>query len=112
MRLPRLNRRLTLESPAREADGAGGYVERWMPLGVLWAELTARTGRETVATGAAVSAVPYTVVVRGAPVGHPERPVPEQRFRDGSRLFHIRSVAERDPEGRYLVCMADEEVAV
>lgn len=112
MKLPRLNRRLTLESPSRVSDGAGGFSERWMPLGVLWAELTARTGRETIATGAAVSAVPYSVVVRGAPVGHPERPVADQRFRDGNRVFHIRSVAERDPEGRYLICMADEEVAV
>jgi hypothetical protein len=43
-------------------------------------------------------------------VGHPARPVPEQRFREGSRVFHIRSVAEADPEARYLVCMADEEV--
>ncbi|GGX47925.1 tail protein [Tateyamaria omphalii] len=112
MKPPRLNRRLTLESPSRLPDGAGGFTERWMPLGVLWAELTARTGRETVVTGAAASAVPYAVVVRGAPVDHPERPVPEQRFRDGNRVFHIRSVAERDPEGRYLICMADEEVAV
>ncbi|WP_299206619.1 head-tail adaptor protein [uncultured Tateyamaria sp.] len=112
MKLPRLNRRLTLESPSRVSDGAGGFSERWMPLGVLWAELTARTGRETIATGAAVSAVPYSVVVRGAPVGHPERPIADQRFRDGNRVFHIRSVAERDPEGRYLVCMTDEEVAI
>ncbi|KIC49107.1 phage head closure protein [Tateyamaria sp. ANG-S1] len=112
MKTPRLNRRLTLESPARVSDGAGGFAESWSPLGVLWAELTARTGRETVATGAAVSAVPYAIVVRGAPVGHPERPMAKQRFRDGNRLFHIRSVAERDPEGRYLICMADEEIAI
>jgi head-tail adaptor len=110
--VPRLNRRLTLESPSRVPDNAGGYVESWTGLGVLWAELVARTGRETIASGAAVSSVPYAVIVRGAPVGHPERPRPEQRFRDGSRLFHIRSVAERDPEGRYLICMADEEVVI
>ena len=112
MKTPRLNRRLTLESPSRVSDSAGGFVESWVPLGVLWAELKARTGRETTVAGTAVSAVPYAVIVRGAPVGHPERPMAEQRFRDGNRLFHIRSVAERDPEGRYLVCMADEEIAV
>lgn len=112
MKLPRLNRRLTLETPARIPDNAGGFSESWTPLGVVWAEVKARTGRETVSSGAAVSMVPYTVVVRGAPVGHPERPSPEQRFRDGSRVFHIRSVAERDPEGRHLICMADEEVVV
>ncbi|WP_223421625.1 head-tail adaptor protein [Tateyamaria pelophila] len=112
MRLPRLNRRLTLESPARVPDDAGGFVESWTPLGVLWAEVAARTGRETVSSGAAVSLVPYAIVVRGAPVGHPERPRPEQRFRDGGRVFHIRSVAERDPDGRHLICMADEEMVI
>ena len=110
MSVPRLNRRLTLESPGREPDGAGGFEQTWTPLGDLWAELTARTGREAQLAGAALSSVPYQIVVRGAPVGHPERPVAEQRFRDGNRVFHIRSVAEDDHEGRYLACMADEEV--
>jgi hypothetical protein len=54
--------------------------------------------------------VPYAIVVRGAPVGHPGRPAPEQRFRDGQRLFHIRSVAEHDANGRYLICISEEEV--
>lgn len=112
MSLPRLNRRLNLESPSRVPDTSGGFHESWTSLGVLWAELVARTGRETVASGAAVSTVPYAIIVRGAPVGHPERPKPEQRFRDGNRLFHVRSVAERDPEGRYLICMAEEEVVI
>ena len=111
MRAPRLSRRLTLESPGRAPDGAGGFVRDWIAQGVIWAEMTARSGRETQVAGVALSLVPYVIVVRGAPVGHPERPVPEQRFRDGSRVFHIRSVAERDPDGRYLTCMADEEVA-
>lgn len=110
MSVPRLNRRLTLESPERVSDGAGGFVQTWTALGVLWAELTARAGRETQVAGAALSSVPFRIVVRGAPMGHPERPIAEQRFRDGGRVFHIRSVAEADPEGRYLVCMADEEV--
>ncbi|MEL7124578.1 MAG: head-tail adaptor protein [Pseudomonadota bacterium] len=112
MSAPRLNRRLTLETPQRVSDGAGGFEEAWVPLGVLWAELTARAGREAQVGGAPVSMVPYSIVVRGAPVGHPERPVARQRLRDGARVFHIRSVAERDPAGRYLVCAADEEVAV
>ncbi|MEM6371513.1 MAG: phage head closure protein [Pseudomonadota bacterium] len=112
MRVPRLNRRLTLESPSRAADGAGGFHEAWTPLGVLWAEVKARTGRETQVATAPVSLVPYTITVRGAPVGHPERPVPEQRFRDGGRVFHIRSVAEADVDGKYLVCLSDEEVAI
>ena len=110
MRGPRLNRRLTLESPSRVADGAGGFAQSWTALGVLWASVQARTGREAQSGGAAVSAVSYRIVVRAAPVGDPQRPVAEQRFRDGARLFHIRAVTEMEDEGRYLVCFADEEV--
>lgn len=112
MSTPRLNRCLILEAPTRNSDGAGGYVESWSALGVIWAELTARAGRETSAAGARVSTAPYRIVVRGAPVGHPERPIAGQRYREDNRIFHIRSVSERDPAGRYLVCAADEEVAV
>ncbi len=112
MNVPRLNRRLTLESPVRVPDGAGGFEQSWTAIGVVWAQLKARTGRETQGAAASLSTVPYSVVVRAAPVGDPQRPVPEQRFRDGTRVFHIRSVAEADPEGRYLTCIADEEVVV
>lgn len=110
MSVPRLNRRLTLESPERASDGAGGFIQSWTSLGTVWAEVTARTGRETQVAGAALSTVAYRILVRAAPLGHPERPIPEQRFRDGARVFHIRSVAEADPMGRYLLCMSDEEV--
>ena len=47
MSMPRLNRRLTLESPGRVPDGAGGYEQTWTALGVVWAQLKARSGRET-----------------------------------------------------------------
>ena len=110
MRVPRLNRRLILEAPTRVADGAGGYVEEWAVLGVHWAAVTARTGRETQVAAVAMSTVPHRIVVRASPVGHSARPVPDQRFRDADRVFHIRSVAEADPDARYLVCMADEEI--
>lgn len=112
MSAPRLTHALVLEAPERVSDGAGGYVEGWIALGTLWAEITARTGRETAQTGAPVSRVGYRIVVRGAPFGAPERPQPQQRFRDGDRVFAIEAVAERDPEGRYLTCYADEEVVV
>lgn len=111
MSAPQLNRRLVLEAPVRVADGAGGFVETWTALGSLWAEVTARTGRERAEAGALVSGVAYRIVVRGALYGAIGRPKPEQRFREGERVFVIQAVAERDPEGRYLTCFADEEVA-
>jgi len=107
----RLNRRLTLEAPQRLPDGAGGFAEAWVALGEVWAEVSARTGREKAGEAAPISTVGYKIVVRGAPHGSDQRPQPNQRFREAERLFRILAVAERDPEGRYLTCFADEEVA-
>ena len=111
MKRPHLTRLLTLESPSRLADGAGGFSETWNAVGALWAELRARTGSERSVAGAAVSRTGYRILVRGAPTGSTMRPTPDQRFRDGARTFVIRAVAEHDPTGRFLICFADEEVA-
>ncbi len=112
MKTPRLNRKLVLETPQREADGSGGYLVTWQPLGSVWAEVTARTGRETVQAGTPVSSTSFRIVVRGAPMGDPARPAPDQRFRDGARSFHIQAVVETDFDARYLTCFTTEEVAI
>lgn len=107
-----LNRKLVLEEPQRVSDGAGGFTEVWVALGVLWAEVRAGTGREREAAGLfTVSTVPYRITVRAAPPGAPSRPKPDQRFRDGERLFRIMAVTERDSRGMYLECFAREEVS-
>lgn len=109
-RLPRLNRRLTLEDPQRIPDGAGGFITAWVPQGVHWAYLKPRTGRERAEGGGPMSQVNYNAVVRAAPLFSPSRPKPEQRFRDGGRIFHIRAVTEYDDAGHYLTCFVEEEV--
>lgn len=106
-----LNRRLVLEAPDRVPDGAGGYTDGWTALGELWAQVEARTGREKQGEAVPVSNVGYRITVRGAPVGNSMRPLPDQRFREGARFFRILAVAEDDPDGRYLTCFAEEEVA-
>ncbi len=108
---PRLNRKLALEAPARVSDGAGGFTETWSALGTLWADVQSRSGRERAEAGMALASTSFWVVVRAAPVGSAMRPAPEQRFRDGARIYVIRAVSERDADGRYLTCFADEEVA-
>ncbi|MEE4189104.1 MAG: head-tail adaptor protein [Roseobacter sp.] len=112
MNAPRLNRKLILEAQDRQGDGAGGYVTVWQPLGAIWAEVTARTGRETAQSGAPISAMRYRIITRSAPFGAPERPKPEQRFREGERYFLIEAVAEEDADGRYLTCFATEETVI
>ena len=108
---PRLNRALVLEAPQRVPDGAGGFAESWVQLGLLWAEISTRSGREARDVVSSVSSVSLRIVVRGAPVGSGARPVAGQRFREDTRVFAIEAVSEWDPAGRYLVCFAKEEVA-
>jgi head-tail adaptor len=106
-----LGRKLVLEARQRVDDGAGGYIESWSALGVLWADMRARTGRERDLGEVTMSHTAYRIVVRGAPQGSPSRPVPGMRFREGDRAFPIQAVSERDPAGRFLTCFAIEEVA-
>ena len=112
MSVPVLSHALILETPERFSDGAGGFVEGWIVLGTLWAEITARTGRETASSNTPVSRVSHRIVVRAAPFGAQSRPKPQQRLRDGERVFAIQAVAERDRDGRYLTCFVDEEEVV
>jgi head-tail adaptor len=111
MSRPHLNRALVLEAPDRVADEAGGFVETWAGQGTIWAEVSARGGHDRSEAGMQVASVVYRIVLRAAPVGSVMRPVPGQRFRDGTRLFPVRAVAERGSDGRYLTCFCDEEVS-
>ena len=110
MKAPHLNRALVLEGVVRTADGAGGFTEAWTVLGTLWAEVLPGSGSDILGEERMLSAVPYRVTVRGAPVGAASRPTAGQRFREGPRLFLIQAVTERDQFGRYLTCFAREEV--
>ena len=107
---PQLTRTLVLEKPTRVSDGSGGFTNGWVVLGTLWADMRAGSGREIAGQVVAVARVPYVIVVRSALVGSPQRPLVDQRFRDGARIFRILAVAEHDPAGRYLVCLTDEEI--
>lgn len=106
---PRLNRKLVLEAPVRVPDGAGGFSVSWTPRGTVWAAVDARTGRETAGVATPLSRINYRITLRAAPFGAPSRPLPEQRFREGMRIFNIHAVTEADSGARFLVCDAEEE---
>ena len=111
MRIPVLSRRMALEAPQPQSDGAGGSRIVWNEIGHLWCEMRPASGRERADNALPVSRVPYRIITRAAPVGAESRPVAGQRLRTGGRIFAITAVAEFDPDGRYLTCSATEEVA-
>ncbi|MEO8245025.1 MAG: head-tail adaptor protein [bacterium] len=110
MKEPNLNRSLVLEAPSQVADGAGGFALTWVTVGTLWGEVSSGSGRDPAGVEIVLASVPYRITVRGAPVGSPRRPLPQQRFRDGTRVYNILAVSERDPDALYLTCFASEEV--
>ncbi len=105
-----LTRKLVLEEAQRTPDGAGGQSETWVALGTVWAAVSAGTGRERGSQFVTVSKVLYRIVVRAEPEGSPARPKPDQRFREGARVFRILAVSEYDAAAHYLMCHAQEEV--
>ena len=109
MSVPVLNRRLVLETHLEDFDGAGGHRPLWHGLGTLWAEVRAGTGREREGPGVPMGRVAYRITVPAAPTGSLARPRPDQRFREGERIFAILAVAERDTNGAYLTCFCEEE---
>lgn len=111
MKAPVLTRRLVLEQAVSLPDGAGGFEMTWSPLGEVWADIRAATGRERAADFATLSTTRYRIYVRAAPQEAPSRPKVDQRFRDGARIFRILAVTEADADARFLVCFAEEELA-
>lgn len=112
MKPPTLNRHLTLEDSYRVPNDSGGFSSQWQPLGQIWAQVIAGTGKEQAVNALPLSRVPYRITVRAAPMGAPSRPHAGQRFREGERIFSINAVTEQDAEGRFLLCQAQEEIAV
>jgi head-tail adaptor len=108
---PQLRRRLVLEDRVSQPDGSGGHAVSWRQLGALWADVRARVLAEDFVGAQARPRVRYRIVVRAAPVGAPSRPRPDQRLREGERVFNILAVAEADPTGRYLEVSAEEEAS-
>lgn len=109
MSAPELTRALVLEEQVRMPDGAGGYATSWVALGTLWADVRAGSGRERALAQGPVAVAAVRIFVRGAPSGSPQRPRPDQRLREGDRVWMLHAVAEADPRGRHLVCYATEE---
>ncbi|MDO5647983.1 head-tail adaptor protein [Paracoccus sp. (in: a-proteobacteria)] len=109
MSVPNPNVRLALEQMDRQPDGMGGFTVSWRRLGWIWAEMVARTPRDTGSTLAIGPAVRWHILTRAARAGDPRRPVPGQRLRHGQRLFRIDAVAETDRAGHWLTIHAQEE---
>ncbi|MGY6536669.1 MAG: head-tail adaptor protein [Pararhodobacter sp.] len=110
MRRYRVTRPMVLEQAVQVPDGAGGQVLGWEALGTLWCELRAGSGSERRGEIVPEGRMRFRIFLRAAPQGSVQRPRPDQRLREGGRIFRIHAVSEADAAGAWLVCHASEEV--
>jgi head-tail adaptor len=108
VRAPRLTTRLILEEQVAAPDGAGGEADIWVAIGEHHAVLLARNASEGEAGARRFGAVSYRATIRYAHHGAIVRPRPDQRFRDGARIFNILGVADVDDRRQWLTCWLEE----
>lgn len=104
--LGRLKRRLVLEQPNETPDGAGGLTRAFAPVVTLWANLEWLAGEERWRRDRPEQAGAFRITLRwrsGVTAG--------MRFRDGTRIFEIRSAGDPDGARRSLVCLTEEITA-
>lgn len=100
----RLRHRLVLEKATASSDEAGGSTLSWNGAGIVAAELIPVRAEESgVGAGLADLAL-FKIILR-----HRDDVAAGDRFRLGARLFLILAVTDPEEDGRYLVCLADEE---
>lgn len=102
----RLRLRLTLEKATPTADGAGGRTLTWNAVATLSAEVTPVKAEERIVGEGLGDLTQQRIVIRRR-----DDVAAGDRFRLGARLFRIRSVSDPAEDGRFLVCLADEEGA-
>ncbi len=108
MTAPDLTRRLVLEARIDAPDGGGGVAAVWTALGAHWADVRPSGAVERTLGGVETSLATHKVTLRWAPFGAPSRPVANQRFREGARIFDILGVTEADTRNAWLVAWVRE----
>jgi SPP1 family predicted phage head-tail adaptor len=98
----RFNRRLSLESPVEEADGAGGVTRTYEQIALLWAAVTPLTASAEIAADARGAKVTHRIVIRAG------RTVSSRdRFTEGARIYRV--IAARESDDRRLIEITAEQ---
>lgn len=98
-----LRQRLVLEQPVAAPDGAGGFIVTWTPVATVWAALAPLSAGELAFADGLKGRVTHRIVLRRRQGVSADR-----RFRDGARIFDIRSVIDLGERHVWLECLAEE----
>ena len=105
LRAGRLRHRVTIETPVRASDGAGGARQEWAPVGDAWAAVEPVAARTLDEAGGERMATTHRVIIR-----HRPGVTIAQRIRFGARILRIDSVSNHDEVGEYLDLRCEEVV--
>lgn len=98
-----LNRRLTLEAPVENADGAGGVTRSYSAIATLWAQVTPVTAERAFEAAKFGARVTHRIGIRFS-----DDITTRHRFREENRIFRIVSLRDRDGRKRFLQIEAEE----
>lgn len=102
-RIGDLRHRMTLQTPARTADGGGGASVVWTTVVEISAALRPQAGGESLDADRLSGRVTHEIWIR-----HRAGVVPAMRFLQGARAFDIRAVLDVDERRRWLRCLVEE----
>lgn len=97
-----LTRRLLLEAPIENADGAGGVTRAYQAVATLWAQVEPHGMRVNVVADSLGARLRYHITIRKR-----TDITTRHRFRDGARIYRILSIG-LSADRRFLDIEAEE----
>lgn len=109
MRAGLLRDRVTFQSEAESADGAGGNTIAWTDRFIVWGQVVEERGRERVEAGRL--AAPFGAVLRVRSSTNARLVTPEWRCTIAGVAWNIRSIGNPDRRGKMLEMVIERGVA-
>ena len=99
MQAGRLNKRITIQSPATGQDATGEPTTGWTDVATVWASIVDVSGREYVAAGGLQNSAQTKITIR-----YRAGIVPSMRVVHGSDAYNVEAVLGQDRRGLLLMC--------
>ena len=98
-----LRHRVTIETPVRTNDGAGGAIVVWTSVAEVWAAIWPTSGSEGFTLDRTEGSVSHEIWLRFR-----SDVKPEMRLTFGTRVFDIRASIDPQDRGHWLKCLVRE----
>ena len=99
MQAGRLNKRITIQSPATGQDATGEPTTGWTDVATVWASIVDVSGREYVAAGGLQNSAQTKITIR-----YRSGIVPSMRVVHGSDAYNVEAILGQDGRSLLLMC--------